>query len=142
MKDGQCVECPRGADCTAPGSTFDALLTGEGYWRENNQSTTFYRCLRTVHCAGGPARVDTGTPECGGHRRGPLCALCEPGYHGKSSDADCLPCATQQASWVGPVLIMMLFFLCLAVLFTMMWRSEGQRWVRLMLCVLMSFLVD
>jgi hypothetical protein len=103
MRDGKCTECTIGAKCDQPGSTYEALQTAPGYWRADNSSTTFYTCLRNVHCTGGYS-------ECGGHRAGPLCALCQPNYHGKTSDGDCEPCPNQAASWTNTVLITMLFF--------------------------------
>jgi hypothetical protein len=49
----QCIKCPRGAACTERGVTFEELNADEGFWRADNTTLTFYRCLIPAHCARG-----------------------------------------------------------------------------------------
>jgi hypothetical protein len=88
----QCLRCPQGASCSTPGQTWDDLATAGGWWRPNNQSLDYYRCLRQSHCLGG---IDS---TCGSNRRGPLCSLCLSGYKAGDSNSDCTICPSENAS--------------------------------------------
>lgn len=112
----ECIACPKGAKCTDSGVTFDHLQTQAGWWRANNQSLTFYPCLVAAQCAGG-------NQICGGHRAGPLCGLCQPGYQGKTSDAACHPCPNEQLALVGAVFLTLLFVVGLGVLYYFVWKG-------------------
>jgi hypothetical protein len=45
-----------------------------GWWRSSPNTLTFYQCLLPKDCVGG--RNST----CGPNRKGPICAVCEPGF--------------------------------------------------------------
>ena len=53
LKDGECLPCPEGADCSiSAGSTIATLVTKPGYWRASNSDDIFYICP-TDACIGG-----------------------------------------------------------------------------------------
>ena len=62
-----CEPCPDGADCRRSNVTFDTLGSMPGYWRNSNESLTFYRGRVSVYCEGGTHST------CRGNRDGPLC---------------------------------------------------------------------
>jgi hypothetical protein len=50
------------------GVRFTDIVTLSGWWRPDNTSATFIRCIRASHCVGGTAEEDG----CAANRYGPL----------------------------------------------------------------------
>lgn len=73
-----------------------------GYWAFTaaDNSSTFYRCVRSTYCTGGQQ-------QCALHRTGTLCALCVSGYELSSLDGSCVSCAGGAASsWTAFVAVL------------------------------------
>lgn len=85
----------------------DQMLLAEGYWRISNMSDYVFECpLHEQACVGGAA---TGEDLCGEGYTGPLCAVCEEGYHFVRGTQKCETCAGG-AIWLDATFI--LFVLC------------------------------
>jgi hypothetical protein len=89
----RCNVCPTGAYCVQSGVTFDTLLTDDGYWRANNESLLFYRCLLATQCVRGRSA------SCESYRTGPLCSLCIDGYRSSTSTSECKKCPASNEAW-------------------------------------------
>jgi hypothetical protein len=59
----RCYECSQGAKCDHPGLSFAGVQSAPGWWRSDNESTSFVKCLRASHCIGN---------QCAPNREGPL----------------------------------------------------------------------
>jgi hypothetical protein len=103
-----CLSCPHGADCEAKGQTLQGLATLAGWWRADNMSTDFYKCLLPSHCA------NTRGDNCLDNRAGPLCALCIEGYRAQSGLGKCVACPTRSTG-LG-VTIILFILICAAAL--------------------------
>jgi hypothetical protein len=97
----ECYECPYGAKCDEPGLLISTMQTISGWWRADNQSLEFYRCLLPEHCGIGVSST------CLGHRRGPLCAICDVGYRSQSGVSKCQECPTKGTATATMVLLTM-----------------------------------
>jgi hypothetical protein len=76
LKEGQCLECPEGADCTiAAGLTINTLKTKPDYWRASKDDDTFYLC-HTDACIGG-SEIEN---QCSNNTKGVMCSLCADGH--------------------------------------------------------------
>jgi hypothetical protein len=103
-----CVPCPDGASCKENGVTFATMQTLSGWWRKDNDSLSFYRCLNPQHCIGGRGQL------CGGHRTGPLCSLCEKGYQSSTGTSVCTECPS--AGQALGVSVFIIFCICLVLI--------------------------
>jgi hypothetical protein len=116
-----CAKCPIGAKCTTPGLTLETMTTLSGYWRAQNDSLFFYRCLLPAHCASGVAAA------CNGHRTGPLCAVCIEGYRAQSGLGICQKCPETRAR--GLTLSVFLCIFVVIVIIALYWgvlRADKQ----------------
>jgi hypothetical protein len=91
-----CYPCPLGAECSKPGVTWDTLGAVVGWWRRDNTSLAFYRCLLPIHCGGGRGDL------CRVFRTGPLCALCQTGYRSSSGKVNSFLFASCNVSFTRP----------------------------------------
>jgi len=65
-------------DCSAPGTTLEALPLQPGFWRQSNRSRLVRACEVEGVCIGGSdVRI-----QCNGSHTGPLCDLCKEGFYG------------------------------------------------------------
>jgi hypothetical protein len=115
---GECVTCPSGAYCAEQGLIQSDVGPEAGYWRETNTSLVFYRCLLVSHCP------DNGNDECGAHRTGPLCAVCESNTR-TTSTGECSPCSdTKSGSRVQISFIIIAILLALILMYYLVLRSD------------------
>ena len=49
----KCQDCPRGADCRLEGILASNMRALRGWWRKDDRSLAFHRCLLPRHCKGG-----------------------------------------------------------------------------------------
>lgn len=110
-----CHQCPAGAQCDRSGLAFANLAASNGWWRSDNESLSFVKCLRASHC------VDN---QCAPNREGVLCSICSPGYRAASVDDACTPCPTKKASWGYTVGFTILLLFGLGVLYWAMAREQ------------------
>lgn len=109
-----CTACPRGADCTALGTTWENLYALPGFWRPSNTSESFIRCPVPEQCTGGAAAAATFEEDgssgsgCAQYRQGIACSSCIEGY--RPSGKDCIACPEAKVQWIT------LVFLGLAVI--------------------------
>jgi hypothetical protein len=82
--ESECVECPEGAECAAPGVNVLTLPLEAGYWRASNESMEVLQCGEVEACTG------NGTSTCAEGHRGPLCELCAEGW--AMADGVCVGC--------------------------------------------------
>jgi hypothetical protein len=93
-----CEVCPDGADCGTQGTTWQTMAALPGWWRDGDESLSFFRCLKADHCIGGRENAEftgealgntrTSSAEitgvqgqlCANNRAGALCASCEDGF--------------------------------------------------------------
>lgn len=66
-----CFECPHGALCDRRGLTRHTIMSQPGWWRANDDTLQFYRCLLPTHCD--TAISGLHNDSCLGHRAGKLC---------------------------------------------------------------------
>lgn len=115
----ECLECPLGANCDAPGVRWETLETREGWWRADRNSTTFYQCQLVDHCTGGFSA------SCGGNREGVLCNKCKPGYEVIASQ--CRKCGSASASIaVFVVLATMLVLIVIGMFYVVLKMDKNQ----------------
>ena len=50
--EGQCLDCPEGADCFAGAITVESLPLKEGYWRSGPESSKVVECYTKEACRG------------------------------------------------------------------------------------------
>jgi len=121
MLNNTCRQCPLGTVCNSSGITFNDMATASGFWRPNNQSLSYFKCLLPYHCQGGV------NSDCGPHRDGPICALCQEGYQTSSGIGGvCAKCPSKNAA-IG--LSVVFFFIAVVVLCILYWivlRSERE----------------
>jgi hypothetical protein len=79
-----------------PGVEWLTIETSVGFWRPEN-SSIFIRCLLPEHCDGSAGALSTST-NCGRNRVGPICALCDEGFHAATLDQHCEKCPDQSSS--------------------------------------------
>ncbi|CDW74791.1 UNKNOWN [Stylonychia lemnae] len=113
---GKCIKCPNGAGfsvakMTTPGEcsscpSTKAICTGgagigprPGYWRKNNITTTFIKCLYQAACLGMIAPDFLPTGSCSEGYQFTLCADCKIGYSRKN-DFECGYCPDPTANVV------------------------------------------
>lgn len=95
---GQCLPCPDGTDCSAPGITVEALPLLAGYWRSNSSSYNVVQCYAEVACTH-PNRTTTAADfnvddQCTEGHTGPVCNVCKEG-HAKSVTGECDVCVNE-----------------------------------------------
>eukprot|EP00347_Sterkiella_histriomuscorum_P017716 403348268 len=89
MKEpGDCTECPTEKAVCNGGSNIGPK---PGYWRKNNYTSTFVKCLNTAACLGMIAPDYDPQGSCYDGYQSILCADCVPGYS-RSSDYKCAEC--------------------------------------------------
>ena len=103
-------------DCTSPGATLEQLPVLPGFWRQSSHSRHVRSCIfaGNVSCVGGTNL----SQQCAPGYRGPLCNLCEAGYHG-GRGLTCQLCKGDPAASIGGVLgiscsVILVFALLLA----------------------------
>lgn len=114
----RCDVCPRGAICDEAGVTFSNMMTESGFWRQTTDSLQFYSCQLVSHCTGGR------TSECGDHRTGSLCALCEEGY--QEFGVNCEECYTEGTSIVLSIGVFILFLVLIFGMYTAVLRMDSN----------------
>lgn len=98
-----CEPCPSGSEtCSA-----DQILVKDGYWRQQQNSTTIYACEYSQNCLGG---YYTGDDICAVGSYGIMCSSCESGYFLSATTLQCKSCSTSLLS------AYMLFFFVLVLL--------------------------
>eukprot|EP00808_Paulinella_micropora_P002032 g81900.t1 len=97
--DMTCHPCPIGGECSSAGVQFDSLQAMVGWWRSDEESLQFYRCVMPSHCLGGH------NSSCGENREGPLCSLCQVGFSSSTGLSPCLPCPEVKTSMGLTVLV-------------------------------------
>jgi len=112
-----CLPCPRGADCSESGLTIAKLNSIDGWWRADNSSLNFYRCLLPAHCA-------PGTATCREYRTGPICSVCVDGYRSQSGTSRCQKCPTASTSTVTTIFLFILVVIVVLFLFWLVLRSD------------------
>lgn len=112
-----CMPCPNGADCTSAGTTFTTLETVPGFWRSDNKSAIFYRCIKAEYCtnAEGKGSQDA-LGGCAENRRGPLCALCDEDYF-EGLVGGCQACPAKTAGSYAYIVLMGLLLVCFCWIF-------------------------
>jgi hypothetical protein len=113
-----CIKCPRGALCQDTGVSFENMQTTTGWWRVDNTSLTFYRCLLPIHCQGGRESA------CKPNRQGPLCARCSPGYKSSSGTSECKLCPSAAAAGTTSVLIIAAVIALLILMYWIVLRND------------------
>jgi hypothetical protein len=104
-----CQPCPSEASYCYK----DVMSLRHGYWRSDDESTNIVECpLDVESCLGGESNGDA---SCGSGYRGPLCALCEDGYHLVSSSQTCEQC-DDTSSFFDPFTITMIALAGICVL--------------------------
>jgi len=116
----ECLACPRGSICNAPGQTIASLRSVDGWWRESNASLSFYRCLLPAHCGS-----DIEEP-CKAYRTGPLCSLCIEGYRSQSGISRCQKCPERSTSLVTTILLCIAIFIGVLCLFYLVLWADGN----------------
>jgi uncharacterized membrane protein len=73
-----CLQCPVGSICKQNGGTVETLITAKGYWRNNIDSISFYRCELVDMCIGNVSlsENETADKQCYTGHTGPLCSSC------------------------------------------------------------------
>ena len=119
-----CLGCPNGALCKANGLNITSILSAPGFWRSNNSSKLFHRCLfEGSDCLGSGCRE--------GHA-GVVCALCDNGFarmEGELAPCSLCPKGTgagndSTESLAGLLtLCFSIFFVCFVYMLS---RSDGE----------------
>jgi len=65
----------------------------------------------------------SGSP-CSGHRTGPICALCEPGYSSASGTGACSACPSPAAAWAFSVCISFIFVMVIVFIYWVVLRTD------------------
>jgi hypothetical protein len=104
-----CLDCPPGGNCSAGG----VVVANPNHWGALGPSDgptpslyTFAGCAVGYCCDGSKDGQCDSPSACGGHRTGPMCARCLPGYYEGLGSPRCVPrgkCPTQ-LPWVWTVL--------------------------------------
>lgn len=105
-----CRPCPSGASYCEK----DMIILSQGYWRSDNFSTRILECPWHIEsCRGGR---NTGDASCGEGYHGPLCAVCDDGYHFVSTSRTCESC-NDRSSFFDPftVVLIVFSFLCFLI---------------------------
>lgn len=115
-----CVPCPRGTNCTAPGSTIKRLPLARNFWRSHDFSPLPLPCITEGLCEGGvttcpnafctaqlsetrPPPMVNRSAGCAPGNMGPYCENCEPLYY--RSAGKCTACPDVSASKVSTFFI-------------------------------------
>eukprot|EP01064_Diplonema_japonicum_P011531 TRINITY_DN1893_c0_g4_i1.p1 TRINITY_DN1893_c0_g4~~TRINITY_DN1893_c0_g4_i1.p1 ORF type:complete len:2321 (+),score=415.01 TRINITY_DN1893_c0_g4_i1:69-7031(+) len=110
-----CAECPKpGGLCNGSSE----VLTEPGYWRANENTTTFYKCKNSASCIGGAAGGDD---LCKDGMTGPVCEVCVEGY-GKSPSG-CVKCSSNSRNITAVAIV---FFIVLCVLIVWIIMTLGK----------------
>ena len=97
--DTHTVSSLRMTNCSAPGVTLRALPLLPGYWRQRSEARVVRQCASNGACAGG-ANV---REQCSTGHTGPLCDVCEDGYHGGRGSACKLCEGSMLLGIAGPI---------------------------------------
>jgi hypothetical protein len=92
-----------------------------GYWRSNNVTDDFIKCLYTPACLGIVAPDYNPMGDCATHYSGILCTECDPGYSSTSSYA-CAECPSTGANATRIIFIM------IAVIIALTWLIRYVFW--------------
>ena len=100
------------APCPSPGGICngtEVVLSKPGYWRENQNTSTIYKCSTSSTCLGG---VSGAAQACSNETMGPQCSVCREGY-GLQPGGTCSKC---NAEGVNLAIISVVFFFVLIAL--------------------------
>lgn len=86
-----CTKCLEGGDCTTKGTTIENLGSLRGWWRADENGTSFQRCIMPSNCVGGKG-------QCAPFRQGPLCAMCYENFQQSGLSGDCTQCEDRGVS--------------------------------------------
>jgi hypothetical protein len=114
-----CLKCPDGSVCDSVGVSFETLTTKDGWWRQDNSSLEFYRCILPEHCEGGRES------ECGANREGPVCANCKDGFTSSTGISPCEPCPSQGESIGMTIFFLLLIVLVLLCMYAIVLRGDA-----------------
>ena len=109
-------------NCSRPGSTLYRLPISRGYWRERPETQYVRACDFPEACVGG---TDTAAQCAEGHH-GPLCDLCDEGYHG-GRGAACELYEGSLAITIGLPIGMVVAALIVAIYLASRFRKMGLR---------------
>lgn len=115
-----CQKCVSGMMCQNQGVTFENVRTQYGWWRNDNQSLNYLRCIYPAHCQGGRESV------CGHSRTGTLCATCRAGYKATRLSSPCEICPDRTTSIWASAGIVIGISLVIAVAFYAFLRLETK----------------
>ena len=126
-----CVACPsQGADCSEAGITIATLPVSEGFWRVDGNSSAILACPVKRSCISSSAPTNTTNNNsrytyCRVGHEGPLCAVCAPGYHRRSSRSLCGPCGNNSAGSIVLALVVALATLVVVWLYLFLSRKAS-----------------
>ena len=111
-----CLPCseleqsPGGTNCSEAGNNLHNLRTSLGNWRQSNNSRLARSCTRRPDsCVGGNL-----TQQCAPGHGGPLCDLCEAGYHG-GRGSPCIKCEGSVEASIAAPIVGFVFFIIICV---------------------------
>ena len=111
-----CLPCSQlelsagGTNCSEGGASLHNLRTSPGNWRQSNNSRLVRSCtLSPGSCVGGNL-----TQQCASGHRGPLCDLCEAGYHG-GRGSPCIKCEGSVEASIAAPIVGFVFFIIICV---------------------------
>ena len=95
----KCLPCPDGAMCPGAGTTVQALITQQGFWRLSEFSEVFYLCSdeddggKGKFCIGGAFLDSQRDSQCEEGHTGILCSQCKDLYSRVAAGSEqCFPC--------------------------------------------------
>ena len=101
--------CPRGVDCTNPGTTTENMKLDDHFYKFGNESVKVYKCPYEANCIWPSKNGAVGQSLCIEGSFGPLCSVCHPDHFMSSSKDGCVKCADPKGSahatlgpWLGP----------------------------------------
>lgn len=112
-----CATCPPGAVCDRLGMWVERMIAADGWWRADNQSVSFLKCLLAPNCEDGG---------CAANRQGALCAVCADGFSTQSSGGACQPCPSKEAATGGTIGFSILIVAAVMVVLYLVWRLDGE----------------
>jgi hypothetical protein len=87
---------------------WNTITIERGYWRSDNTSLVFYKCVNAAQCPGG-------ITSCATNREGPLCANCIIGYVPSTLDGTCSACPSNSQSAGMFIVLLLLLLLSLSL---------------------------